>query len=337
MMAAPSLLRLSVRVPEGVRAPFEAAFEAKARSVEAFEEPGATHWRIAGIVERCEEGPLQAALLMAGFVSGLGAVPVEIDAIAEADWLAATRAAFPPLPIGRRFLVLGSHHRAEPHRGRVVLRLDAGLAFGTGEHATTRLCLMAFEGLAKRGRWPRVADMGAGSAILAIAAARVGASRVLAAEIDPPSVRVARENVAANGVAGRVRVVQADGWRSRVGRAAGPYELVFANILARPLARMARGLGQVAKPGGRVVLSGLLSHQRRFVLVAHARAGFRLERVLTDGAWDALVLRAPGHANGTALSSGAVLQAEQAGLRRREAASSPWPRAGLRAWPGRAG
>lgn len=338
------MLRVSVRVPEGVREPFEAAFDAAARSVEAFEEPGAETWRIAGLVSESERPGLVGALFLAAMAAGLPAPELETAVVDETDWLAATRASFPPLPIGERFLVLGSHHRPTDPGNRIALRLDAGLAFGTGEHATTRLCLEAFERLARRGLWRRVADMGAGSAILALAAVRVGRSRVLAAEIDAPSVRVARENLAANGAGGRIRVVLADGWRSAASRRAGPYDLVFANILARPLARMARGLAGVVRPGGRVILSGLLAGQARFVLAAHARQGFRLERRTEEAGWNALVLRAPGPItqNGTAREGDAVPGRRLPAVagwtvRPRSAGSTPPGPAGRRAWPGRAG
>jgi ribosomal protein L11 methyltransferase len=139
-----------------------------------------------------------------------------------------------------------------------------------------------------------VLDLGTGSGILAIAAARLWrATPVLATDIDPWSVRVARENAAANGVAARVRVRLARGWRQRVVQAGAPYDLVLANILARPLCLMARDLAAGLAPGGHAVLSGLLTNQVRMVVAAHQRQGLVLQRVLTQPPWATLILNKP--------------------------------------------
>ena len=137
----------------------------------------------------------------------------------------------------------------------------------------------------------RILDLGTGSGILAIAAARLLHRRVLATDIEPWSVRVAAENAAANGVSRLVRCRLADGWRDPVVAGAGPFDLVFANILARPLAGMARHLAAGLAPGGRAVLAGLLNEQARFVLAAHRRHGLAIDFALREGAWSTLVLR----------------------------------------------
>jgi ribosomal protein L11 methyltransferase len=171
-----------------------------------------------------------------------------------------------------------------------VLRLDAGLAFGSGEHASTRGCLMALERVAARRRPRRVLDLGTGSGILAIAAAKRLRVPVLATDLEPWSVRVAADNARLNGVAPLVRAVLADGWRNRVVRARAPYDLVFANILARPLCAMAGDLAAHLAPGGTAILAGLLGAQARMVLAAHRRAGLRLAARLDVAAWTTLVL-----------------------------------------------
>jgi ribosomal protein L11 methyltransferase len=188
--------------------------------------------------------------------------------------------------------VRGTHLPRRVASGLITLTLDAGVAFGSGEHGSTRGCLRALERIAHR-RPRRILDLGTGSGILAIAAARLLRRPVLATDIEPWSVRVAAENAAANGVARLVRCRLADGWRDPVVTGAAPFDLVLANILARPLAAMAKQLAAGLAPGGRAVLAGLLSGQARFVLAAHRRHGMALDFALREGSWTTLVLRRP--------------------------------------------
>jgi ribosomal protein L11 methyltransferase len=179
--------------------------------------------------------------------------------------------------------------------GRTVLVLDAGIAFGSGEHASTRGCLIAFARATKDRRpMRRVLDLGTGSGILAMAAAKRRRRKVLATDIEPWSVRVAAQNATMNGVGSLVRARHADGWGERHVRAGRPYDLVFANILARPLCAMARHMARGLAPGGTAILAGLLGTQARMVLAAHRRHGLRLERALPVGPWTTLVLRKAG-------------------------------------------
>jgi len=207
---------------------------------------------------------------------------------AELDWLEETKRAFPPLWVGR-FLVHGSHWQRPVRDGAIALEIDAASAFGTGEHPSTSGCLLALDGLARRRRFRAPLDIGTGSGILAIAAARRLARRVRASDIDAESVRVARHHVRRNGLAATVRVECAPGFRSRSlkGR---HYDLIFANILARPLAQMARDLSRAIAPGGIVILSGLLTRQEAYVLAAYRRCGLRLVRRITIGEWSTLIL-----------------------------------------------
>jgi ribosomal protein L11 methyltransferase len=175
-----------------------------------------------------------------------------------------------------------------------VLRLDAGLAFGSGEHASTRGCLLALERIARRQRPRRILDLGTGSGILALAAAKLTRRPVLATDIEPWSVRVADENARLNREQRLVSARLADGWRHRAVRAGGPYDLVFANILARPLCAMARDLAAHLAPGGTAILAGLLGTQARMVLAAHRRQGLVLEARHDVGPWTTLVVRRRG-------------------------------------------
>jgi ribosomal protein L11 methyltransferase len=211
--------------------------------------------------------------------------------VASDGWLARTQASFPEQRIGKRFLIRPTHLPDPPCFGRLRLRLDAGLAFGTGEHGSTRGCLLALEAVAHR-RPRRLLDLGTGSGVLAIAAIRMLGTPVLATDIDPWSVRVAKANARLNELHRTVRVRLADGWGHRMLRGR-QYDLVLANILARPLCAMARDLSQHLAPGGTAILAGLLDEQIPMVLAAHRRCGLHLGRRILVDRWATLVLRKP--------------------------------------------
>ena len=281
-----------VEVPEAALEAYEAALGAACATVGFFLDEATGRWRVEGVKPVGEaEAQLAGALALAQAASGVGATLERVATPAE-GWLARTQAAFPEQLVGRRFAVRGTHVTGRDTPGRIILTLDAGLAFGSGEHGSTRGCLRALERVARR-RPRRILDLGTGSGILALAAARLLRRTVLATDIDPWSVRVTRENAASNGVARLVRVRRADGWTDPTVRASGPYDLVFANILARPLCAMAKYLAAHMAPGGTAILSGLLAGQARWVLAAHRRAGLALNDWLREGAWTTLVLRAP--------------------------------------------
>jgi ribosomal protein L11 methyltransferase len=282
---------VSLRVPAAALESFEAALSSVCRAVSFFHDEARDEWDIQGVKERGTfEAELGSALAVAEMLTG-HAPEVGRSLVPAGGWLARTQAAFPEQKIGRRFVVRGTHISAPPVPGRLTLTLDAGLAFGTGEHHSTRGCLVALERVARFHRPARVLDLGTGSGILAIAAAKLRHVAVLATDIDPRAARVAGANAKLNGVAHLVRAIRADGWAdARITRGA-PYDLVFANILARPLCAMAHELAAHLAPGGVAILAGLLDTQARWVLSAHRRAGLVLEHRITDGAWAILVLR----------------------------------------------
>jgi ribosomal protein L11 methyltransferase len=278
---------------------FLAELEEVALSVAAFEEPAyaagdrdGALWRIE-LMHRGEPDKEQLAACLAPLAerAGIDRIDLTVAPLATTNWLARVAASFTPQRIGR-FWVHGSHVREAPPLGSVPIRLDAGLAFGSGEHASTQGCLLALDELARRRRFGRVLDMGCGSGILAIAAAKCWPARVLAVDNDPKAVVVAQDNARHNSVAGRVRVRWSEGYRSPAVRAAGPYDLIFANILADPLCEMARDLARHLAPGGTAILSGLFDRQAARVIELHRAAGLRLRRCIQLEIWTTLVLGA---------------------------------------------
>lgn len=287
---ATALETVSVAVPEAALEPFEAALASVCRTVGFFlADEDHRIWRVEGVKQCGEDEPaLAAALAIASLVSGT-TPGLERRATEAGGWLARTQSAFPEQHVGRRFAIRGTHVMTPPQLGRTTLRLDAGVAFGSGEHGSTRGCLRALERVAPR-RPRRILDLGTGSGVLAMAAARLLHRSVLATDIDRWSVRTAAENAALNGLANRVRCTLGNGWRHRLVRTGGPYDLVFANILARPLCLMAHDLARHLAPGGRAILAGLLRGQVPMVLAAHRRHGLHLRFSLTEGNWATLVL-----------------------------------------------
>jgi len=213
-----------------------------------------------------------------------------IEEVPEQNWVALSQAALPPIAAGR-FVVHGSHDRARFALRRLALEIEAGEAFGSGHNATTALCLEALDALARRRSFRRVLDLGCGSGVLAIAAARVApAARVLATDSDPVAVATALDNARLNRVAGRLQVLDATGFRHPVLRRTQPFDLVLANVLPGPLIDLAPALRGATRSGSAVVLSGLLNHQAGEVAAAYCATGFRLLRRLQRSGWTALVV-----------------------------------------------
>ena len=290
---ATALETVHVIVPDAAVEAYESALASVCTTVGIFEaDDTQTIWRIEGVKDvGTGEAALATALALANAATGIAA-PLERSPTETEGWLARTYESFPEQRVGRRFAIRGTHLTEAPSGPRITLTLDAGIAFGSGEHGSTRGCLRALERVAHR-RPARILDLGTGSGILAMAAARLLHRRVLAVDIEPWSVRVAAQNATMNGLRNRVACRFGNGWRTPAIRAGGPYDLVFANILARPLCLMAQDLGARLAPGGTAILAGLLDSQVRLVLAAHRRQGLALEARLVDGHWATLILRKP--------------------------------------------
>lgn len=212
------------------------------------------------------------------------------DTLADADWLAMALSGLPPVRAGR-FFVYGMHDRGRLPASTVNLRIEAGAAFGTGHHGTTVGCLQAYDRLIKARKFNKVLDVGAGTGLLAIAAARTGTKLAVGTDIDKPSVRIAKENAQVNRA--NARFVHASGLGHRLVAENAPYDLVFANILARPLISLAQDIKRALVPGGTVILSGLLRTQERMVKAAYLSRGFKVKTRIHRDAWATLVLQRP--------------------------------------------
>jgi ribosomal protein L11 methyltransferase len=212
---------------------------------------------------------------------------LRFDRLAAKDWVAETLQGLSPVAAGR-FVIHGAHDRGRA-RGRIAIEIDAAQAFGTGHHGSTRGCLLALDAICKAAKSRRILDLGTGSGVLAIAAAKRLRRPVLASDIDAQAVRIARDNARLNRSAGLVRVRRAHGIAAEAVRDSAPFDLVFANILLAPLQRLAVPLTGIIAPGGRLVLSGLLNAQANAARASYPQ--FTLERRIAVDGWTTLVLR----------------------------------------------
>ncbi len=287
--------RLDVAVPAPSVAAFEEALSACADAVASDADP--RDGRIA-VQAYFAAPPARASLtdLFAAVADAVGCQPpaFTLAALDEVDWVAESQRRLPALRAGR-FYLFGAHVTDAPPAASIPLLIEASVAFGTGRHESTRGCLLALEAIARRGFRPETAlDLGCGSGVLALAMARLWPCPVLAVDNDPQAVAVARDNAKLNGMARQVRVACAQGCRGRTVATLGRFDLVAANILARPLAAMARDIAANLAPDGFIVLSGLQAAQERQVLGKYATFGLSLWRRVVLDEWSTLVIRRRG-------------------------------------------
>jgi ribosomal protein L11 methyltransferase len=286
--------QIEVAVPSQAVAPLEASLAPYASALSSRAADGG--WLVQALFADAV-GRDTVALSLAALARALAIAPIAFAPapLPAADWVQLGLDRLGPVRAGR-FRLRGSHDRASANPALIDLLVDAGLAFGTGHHATTRGCLRALDRLARGHRFRRVLDLGCGSGVLAMAAAKCFGGVVWATDIDPVAVAVTRANARRNRLGPRIKAITADGFEAPALSRARRYDLILANILARPLARLAPAMARALAPGGVAVLAGVLEDQQRWVLNGYLRQGFRLAwRVLEPG-WPTLVLVKPGPA-----------------------------------------
>lgn len=250
-------------------------------------EDGSELWEIGGYFI---EAPDEIALAI--LAAAHDAKDFVVSELPETDWVAHVRRELHPVEAGR-FFVYGSHDADRVPEGRIALLIEAAMAFGTGHHGTTQGCLEALDALGAEGfEAARIADIGCGTAVLAMAAAELWpeAETIFASDLDPVAVDVARANVAANGLEGRVTCLESAGFDDAALRAA-PYDLVFANILKPPLLALVADMAVMTITGGRVILSGILNEQAPEIIEVYSESGFLLQAEKQIGEWTTLTFR----------------------------------------------
>lgn len=268
----------------------------KAAALTILSPPRAGKARIEALYqEEPDRAALTSQILVATTLNGLRAPKLEVQETPSFDWLKKVAEDFPPFRTAGWTIHGAGHRHSVPDR-RLALQIDASSAFGTGEHPTTRGCLVMLDWLLKREQPRRMLDMGCGSGILAMAYAKTTHGRAVGVDLDPDSVLIAQENIRANGLQKEVRVALGRGYTSALVKSNAPYDLIMANIFAGPLSQMAADLRRHLKPGGTAILAGLLNAQANRVLAAHRAQGLYLAKRLVIGEWSILALRRPGGA-----------------------------------------
>jgi ribosomal protein L11 methyltransferase len=265
----------------------EVFFEGQA-AIAAFERPDG-RWDVTVHFAEPPDQPLLRELV-ANAAGADVAKGIVFDTVEARDWVKASLEDLVPVPAGR-FIVHGQHDRERISPNKLGIEIEAALAFGTGHHGTTRGCLLLLDHVLKAWRPRRVLDLGTGTGVLAIAAARALHEEVLASDIDPPSVQVARENAQLNVSGHLVRAIRATGFAAPQFAKAAPFDLVLANILANPLRQLAAPMARHLAPGALVILSGLLTPQARGVIAAYRARGLVPVRHLRIDGWSSLLLR----------------------------------------------
>lgn len=282
-MINPPLWKASVSLSKAEASDVSAALELEgsAQAVLIAEEPFAD----GAVVEALYTEEPDAA-----YLTRITGREISVAPLPDQDWIRLSQEGLPPVRAGR-FFVYGAHDAGTVPHGVIPMKIEAGLAFGTGHHETTALCLAALSDLARERSFRNVLDLGCGTGLLAIGAAKLWKRRVLASDIDPVAVEVTRDNARANGVAPLVAAVTADGLTSPVLANAAPYDLLIANILAGPLTQLAPAIQKALAPGAVLLLSGLLNNQEKLVTSFYQTLRFVGAR--RAGPWSALVLEKP--------------------------------------------
>jgi ribosomal protein L11 methyltransferase len=267
----------------------EAAFEDEGYAISVFERDEDNDIQEVSLYAEGDLDQIQAKIR--DLLAGLSFIfAIERETLPDVDWVTLSLEGLQPVRAGR-FLVHGAHDRDKKRPGDMGIEIEAGLAFGTGHHGTTSGCLQVLEEVIRRERPTSALDLGTGSAVLAIAVAKLARIPVLATDIDPIATKVAAQNVKLNEVASFVETHTATGFHHPVFAARAPFPLIVANILARPLMRLAPEMAKFVSPGGSLVLSGILDRQRNAVIAAYTQQHFRHVSTLSREGWVTIHLK----------------------------------------------
>ena len=284
-------LFLQARKPEAnhIYTILEAALEEEGLPISLFEQddkPG--EWCVSLYVDQnvAEEYESKILNLLGSDAFGL---KIEHEELGDIDWVSETLRELAPVEAGR-FIVHGSHDRDVPKANQLAIEIDAGLAFGTGHHGTTAGCLDMLEACLEMRSYYNTLDLGTGSGVLAVALARATNAKILASDIDPVAVKVAKENFKLNHCADRITSVVSRGLENRIFHERGPFDLIIANILATPLQKMSATLCRELAVGGTLILSGLLPHQKSRIVATYRMQGLTLNHYHLRDGWLTLVL-----------------------------------------------
>lgn len=258
------------------------------------EEATRVSWRIDAFCHD-EESAQACVAIIESEGDGLSASHEKLD---DKDWVAESLKGLPAVEAGP-YYVAGAHELTRLEGGRIPVWIEAGPAFGTGHHGTTKGCLEALADVAKKRKLGKVLDIGTGSAVLAIAAMKSGASMAVASDIDPESIRIAKINADNNKMGRNLHLLVATGANNAFIRNQGKYDTVMANILARPLVSLSSDITKLTKPGGYIILSGLLTHQEPQVKAAFAGRNLAMVDRRRLGAWSTLVFKKPAQKSST--------------------------------------
>lgn len=293
-MTDPEIWEIVIDLPTGDhRAAFEASIEEFVTGHAIFEVEGTPRWCLTGYAEGSpDQAAITARVSATAAEAGVNAPEIGFSLVIQKDWVAEVEKTLTPIHVPP-YYVFGSHIRDTPPAQSIAIQIDAGLAFGTGNHETTQGCLMALEAVLADQSPTSPIDIGTGSGILAIAVAKRFDVDVLASDIDPIAIDVARENAAINGVRDRIRFAVCDGLEDAEIVSSAPFDLILANIVANPLIALAPGISEIAAIGGHVILSGILVEQADSVTAAYAEGGLSLKDRIDLGNWSTLILTRP--------------------------------------------
>jgi len=281
---------LVVEVPKEAVDIFDQAFSPIAVATSSFETSDPSIWRMEAFsVDRPDEMAVVGAVALAAEIAGIPEPTVHASALPDIDWVSENQKSFQPIIAGG-FFVHPTHYDGVVPATATTLAIDAGPAFGTGSHGSTKGCLLALDWLSRRPPVGDILDLGCGSGILALAMARRWGRKVLAADIDPNSVATTRGNAVLNNASHLVRSVRSNGVKSGAVKRNGPYGLIVANVLARPIIDMAQDIKGALCPGGTLILAGFTENQENSVRAAYQRRDYHLARKEYSDGWTTFVL-----------------------------------------------